>query len=35
MKTIKVFDDDWTTLSKIKIDQKKKSLAEVIQKLLD
>lgn len=34
MKTIKVYDDDWSEISKIKIDGKKKQIADVIHELL-
>lgn len=34
MKTIKVYDEDWSKISKKKIDGKKKRNADVIQELL-
>ena len=34
MKTIKVYDDDWIIISKKKIDNKKKQMADVIHELL-
>lgn len=35
MKTVKVYDDDWSKISKKKIDGKKKRNADVIHELLE
>lgn len=34
MKTIKVYDGDWSIISKKKIDDKKKQIADVVHDLL-